>query len=132
MEAPTILIVDDDADMRLYLRGCLRGLGGGEPGDQAEAVGRVLEAANGEEALQTLCANHVDLVISDVILPRLDGRALLAAIRRRPEWDRLPVLLISGEDPAESDDSPGSWLPKPFNARQLLVAVTQLLATPRQ
>lgn len=124
MNGPTTLVVDDDADMRLYVRGCLRGLGEGPGG----GAGKVLEAASGEEALQTMRRSHVDLVVSDVILPGLDGRALLRAIRSTSEWKRIPVLLISGQEQAGSPDGLlDGWLAKPFNARQLLAAVEQLL-----
>jgi CheY-like chemotaxis protein len=64
VNAPTILIVDDAADMRLYLRGCPRGLG--------EAAGPVIDAADGAETLRRvwrLRAYGVGLVISDVVLP---------------------------------------------------------------
>lgn len=87
MNGPTTLVVDDDADMRLYVRGCLRGLGEGAAG----GAGKVLEAVSGEEALQTMRRSQVDLVVSDVILPGLDGLALLRAIRSAPEWGWLPV-----------------------------------------
>lgn len=120
MKAFTVLIVDDDPDMRLYLQGCLRGLG--------EGGATVLEAADGTEALRLFMAASVDLVISDVILPRLDGRALLHAIRSDPIRRHVPVLLISGEEQALPADGPAAaWLPKPFNARQLLKAVERLL-----
>ena len=69
----TVLLVDDDADMRLYLRSCLRGL--------ASPFDRVIEAADGLEALRFVRSGSVDLVISDVGLPGLDGRRLTRAIR---------------------------------------------------
>jgi CheY-like chemotaxis protein len=120
VKAATILIVDDDADMRRYLRGCLVGLG--------PAVGIVVDAADGEEALRRAREDHVDLVISDVILPRLDGRALLKAIRSDPGLTGVAVLLISGQDELRSPEAPADgWLSKPFNARQLLDAVQRLL-----
>lgn len=123
MTVSTILIVDDDPDMRLYLRGCLQGLGG--------AVGLILDASNGEEALRMVGADSVDLVISDVVLPRLDGASLRRAIRGDPAREHLPVLLISGrERPAVPDGPVDAWLSKPFNARQLLAAVERLLGTP--
>jgi CheY-like chemotaxis protein len=121
VKAFTVLIVDDDPDMRLYLRGCLRGLGDGGA--------TVLEAADGTEALRLFTSSPVDLVISDVILPRLDGRSLLQAIRSGPARRHVPVLLISGQEQAgPADGAAAAWLPKPFNARQLLTAVEQLLA----
>jgi CheY-like chemotaxis protein len=120
VNAPTILIVDDDPDMRLYLRGCLRGLG--------EAAGPVIDAADGVEALRWVRADVVGLVISDVVLPRMDGRALRQAIREDGVHARLPVLLISGEPDAGPISGPDdAFLAKPFNARELLAAVRCLM-----
>jgi CheY-like chemotaxis protein len=118
--ALTILIVDDDPDMRIYLRGCLRGLGG--------AAGPVIDAADGVEALRRVQADSVGLVISDVILPRMDGLELRRAIRTDAVHAHLPVLLISGEPgaalPFGADDA---FLAKPFNACELLAAVRRLM-----
>jgi CheY-like chemotaxis protein len=120
VRAPTVLIVDDDLDMRLYLRGCLRGLGG--------AVGRVIEAGDGVEALRLVRADAVGLVISDVALPLMDGRALRQAIREDAAHAHLPVLLISGEPESAVRVRPDdAFLPKPFNARELLAAVKSLM-----
>jgi CheY-like chemotaxis protein len=120
VNALTILIVDDDPDMRLYLRGCLRGLG--------EAAGPVIDAADGVEALRRVRADGVGLVISDVVLPRLDGLELRQAIRGDPVHARLPVLLISGEPEAALLSGPDdAFLAKPFNAGELLAAVRYLM-----
>lgn len=123
MKPLTILVVDDDPDMRLYLRGCLQAL--------SQDVGSVHEASDGYEALQVLRKTSVDLIISDVVLPQMDGRTLLRAIRDDPVRKHLPVLLISGKAQVETPESPAdAWLPKPFNARQLLAAVRRLLGQP--
>jgi CheY-like chemotaxis protein len=121
VSALTILIVDDDPDMRLYLRGCLRGLG--------DASGPVIDAADGVEALERVRANGIALVISDVVLPRLDGLKLRQAIRDDSVLASLPVLLISGElEVALPSSGPGdAFLQKPFNARELLAAVRYLM-----
>ncbi len=124
MKALTILVVDDDPDMHLYMQGCLRRLEVG--------VARVLEAGDGEEALDRMLAGPVDLVISDVALPRLDGWGLLKAIRSDPARQHLPVLLMSGQEQTGSAGGPAdAWLSKPFNARQLLAAVERLLLPSR-
>jgi CheY-like chemotaxis protein len=116
----TILIVDDDPDMRLYLRGCLRGLG--------EAAGNVIDAADGVEALRQVRTGDVGLVISDVVLPRMDGAGLRRAIREDPVHAHVPVLLISGEQEAAPASGPhDAFLAKPFNARELLAAVGRLM-----
>ena len=116
----TVLLVDDDADMRLYLRTCLGSLG--------LRVERVLEAADGLEALRLLGSGEVHLVISDILVPGLDGRSLCSAIRKAPELDEVAVLLISGEDGAgvRGSDADG-FLAKPFNCRQLVAALQGLL-----
>jgi CheY-like chemotaxis protein len=120
VSALTILIVDDDPDMRIYLRGCLRGLG--------EAAGPVIDAADGIEALRRVRADGVGLVISDVVLPRLDGLELRRAIREDFVHAHLPVLLISGEPEAALLSGPDdAFLAKPFNARELLAAVRYLM-----
>jgi CheY-like chemotaxis protein len=116
----TILIVDDDPDMRIYLRGCLLALG--------EAAGPVIDAADGVEALRRVRADGVGLVISDLVLPRMDGLELRQAIRGDPAHEHLPILLISGEPESSLPSGPDdAFLPKPFNARELLAAVRYLI-----
>jgi CheY-like chemotaxis protein len=120
VNATTILIVDDEPDMRLYLRGCLRGLGA--------AAGPLIEASDGVEALRRVRADGVALVISDVVLPLMDGLALRQAIREDPVHAYLPVLLISGEPDAVLLYGPeDAFLAKPFNAGELLAAVSGLM-----
>lgn len=116
--ALTVLIVDDDADMRLYLRSCLRSMG--------HRIGRVLEAADGLEALAVVRTGSVDLVICDVVMPRLGGYGLSLAIRDDPELRDLQVLLVSGEAISSTDIAPDGFLPKPFNASQLDAALVGL------
>lgn len=120
MNPVAILLVDDDSDMRLYMTSCLRVLG--------PRVGSVLEAADGLQALLLLRTSPVHLVISDVVLPRLDGYALCAAIRDDPALRHLPVLLVSGEaERPPAGVGADGFLAKPFNARQLVDAVQALL-----
>lgn len=113
----TVLLVDDDADMRLYLRSCLRSL--------VFPFDRVLEAADGLEALRLLRAESVDLVISDIGLPGLDGRRLTRAIRDDARLGHVSVLLISGET-AIADGGADGFLTKPFNSHQLSAVVDRL------
>lgn len=114
-----MLIVDDDADMRMYLRGCLETLG--------SRVARVLEAGDGLTALRLARSGAVHVIISDVVLPVMSGGELCDAIRADTRLRDIRVLLISGEDRARSTESADGFLAKPFNARQLLVAVDGLL-----
>lgn len=114
--APTVLVVDEDADMRLYLRSCLRSL---------SSPLEVVEAADGLEALRLVRAGTVDLVIGDVVLPGLDGRRLARAIRDDARLEHVSVLLISA-GVRDADDSADGFLTKPFNSRQLMAALVGL------
>ena len=116
---PTVLIVDDDPDMRLYLRSCLRG--------SASPFERVIEAADGLEALRLVRSVAVSLVISDVALPGIDGRRLTRAIRDDASLSHVTVLLISGET-VLGDSYADGFLSKPFNTHQLLAALDRLPA----
>ena len=113
--------MDDDPDMRLYLRRCLRNL--------TSPFERVLEAADGLEALRLVRSGAVDLVISDVGLPGLDGDRLSRAIRDDAALRHVSVLLISG-DAVIGESTADGFLPKPFNSQQLLAALAALRPRP--
>jgi PAS domain S-box-containing protein len=112
----TVMVVDDNADMRRYVADVL-----------ADAY-RVLTAVDGLDALERLGKEQVDLVITDVMMPRLDGFGLLARMQQQPELAAIPVIMLSaraGEEgtieglEAGADD----YLVKPFSARELLARV---------
>jgi len=113
----TVLLVDDDSDMRLYLRSCLRTILG--------PIDRVIEAADGLEALRLVRSGTVDLVITDIGLPGLDGRRLTRAIRDDAALRHVSVLLVSG-DVVSTDSAADGFLTKPFNTHQLSAALDRL------
>jgi len=113
----TVLLVDDDTDMRLYIRTCL--------GRLATPFGRVLEAADGLEALRLVRSGDVHVVISDVGLPGFDGIRLTRAIRDDVGLRHVLVLLISGDGAIGAGTADG-FLPKPFNSQQLVAALNAL------
>lgn len=119
-----ILIADDNADMRQYLRSLLA------------PYFRVEEAVDGEQALAAVQRERPALLLSDVMMPRLDGFELLASLRADPATRTLPVVLLSaraGEEAqieglgAGADD----YLVKPFTARELLARVSALIELDR-
>jgi PAS domain S-box-containing protein len=112
-----VLVVDDNADMREYLT---RLLSAG--GYQVEAV------ADGREALETVRTRVPDLIVSDVMMPRMDGLSLLAALRAEPRTAPVPVLLLSARADQEASiqglqAGADDYLVKPFAAADLLARV---------
>jgi signal transduction histidine kinase len=111
-----VLVVDDNADLRTYLTELL------SPHYEVAAVG------DGVEALAAIRARPPDIVVSDVMMPRLDGVGLVQALRADPATVNLPVILLSaraGEEAAVQGIDSGSddYLVKPFSARELLARV---------
>nr|WP_107910840.1 SpoIIE family protein phosphatase [Streptomyces chartreusis] len=113
---PRLLVVDDNADMRAYLTQLL------QPDYD------VLPAADGRAALEMALAEPVELVLSDVMMPRMDGFELVRALRADPRTSRLPIVLLTaraGEEESVQGRQAGAddYLAKPFSARQLLARV---------
>ena len=112
-----VLVVDDNADMRRYISDLLRGAGY-----------RVLTAVDGLEALALMRRDVPDLVLTDVMMPRLDGFGLLREMQDDPALTVVPVIMLSaraGEDGTLEGLNAGAddYLVKPFSARELLARV---------
>ncbi|KES05990.1 histidine kinase [Streptomyces toyocaensis] len=112
-----LLVADDNADMREYLARLLDGAG-----YQVDTV------RDGLAALQAVRADAPDLVISDVMMPGLDGRGLVAALRADPRTASVPVVLLSaraGQEASIEGLQAGAddYLVKPFAAAELLARV---------
>jgi PAS domain S-box-containing protein len=115
-ERPRVLVVEDNADMRQYLRRLL------------SAQYDVMAATDGEAALALIRRECPDLVLTDVMMPGLDGFGLLRAIRADPALNDLPVVMLSAragdEASAEGlDAGADDYLTKPFSARELMARV---------
>lgn len=119
-----ILIADDNADMRLYLKRLL------SKSYRVEAVG------NGEAALNAIRENPPDLLLTDVMMPRLDGFGLLKALRGNAATKTLPVIMLSaragGERQIEGlEAGADDYLVKPFSASEVLARVSSHLEISR-
>jgi two-component system chemotaxis response regulator CheY len=119
----TSLIVDDSATMRALVRGALEA-------DQHAVV----EAPNGAAALTTLAgmSTGVDLVITDVIMPQMDGFSLTRALRDDPRFAATPILVLTTEaTPVQKDRGRAAgatgWLVKPFHPDTLRRTVRRTL-----
>ena len=119
-----VLLADDNADMRDYVGRLLR------PHYDVEAV------RDGQQALAAAQARRPDLVLSDVMMPRMDGFGLLAGIRADPALADLPVILLSARAGEEArveglDAGADDYLVKPFTARELAARIRSNLELAR-
>ena len=112
-----VILADDNADMRDYVARLLSG-----SGFEVEPVG------DGLAALEAAHARRPDVILSDVMMPRMDGSQLLAAVRADSDLHDVPVILLSARAGEESrigglDAGADDYLVKPFSARELLARV---------
>jgi len=117
----TILTVDDAATIRKMVSFTLRGAGH-----------EVIEAQDGVVALDVLRSRPVDLVITDINMPNMNGIELTRQLRKLPSFAKTPILLLTTEsDPAKKAEGRAAgatgWIVKPFSQEQLLAIVAKLL-----
>jgi excisionase family DNA binding protein len=120
---PIVLIVDDDAGLREFVRVSL------------ELEGYVIrEAASAEEGLAALDEEPPDLILLDVMMPKVDGWEMLRRVRERHGIESIPVIMFSGkvdEERAGTAEERGAqaFIGKPFDPEQLIASTKQLLRT---
>jgi two-component system chemotaxis response regulator CheY len=118
--AKTILTVDDSASVRQMVKFTL-----------ADAGYSVIEAVDGRDALTKL-NSLVNLVITDLNMPNLDGLGLIRSLRANPACKGLPILMLTTES-QDSRKQEGraagatGWIVKPFTTQQLLAVVKKVL-----
>ncbi|MGE0682968.1 MAG: response regulator [Candidatus Binatia bacterium] len=117
----TVLVVDDSTSMRQMVAFTLKGAGFA-----------VVEGGNGQEGLQKLDGQKVDLVISDLNMPIMNGMDMIRQIRTRAQYKFTPILMLTTES-QDSKKAEGKaagatgWIVKPFNPQQLLQVVAKVL-----
>jgi DNA-binding response OmpR family regulator len=114
-----ILIIEDELPMRTALQDCLEGEGY-----------RALTAADGESGLQRALDERPDLILLDVMMPRLDGYAVAAELRRL--GNTVPILMLTAKGQIEDrvaglDSGADDYLVKPFSTDELLARVRAIL-----
>jgi PAS domain S-box-containing protein len=119
-----IVVADDNSDMRDYVRHLLAG------------ACQVVAVADGQAALEAVLRDPPDLVLTDIMMPRLDGVGLLQALRANKRTASIPVIMLSaraGEEARVEGAEAGAddYLVKPFSARELLAHVENQITLSR-
>lgn len=119
-DAKTILILDDNDDMRNFILQLLI------------PSHHVLQASGGQAAIKLACEHQPDLIISDMIMPGMDGYQFLRAIKSNPDVSHIPVILLTAKSNVESrllglEEGADDYLTKPFDERILLARVKYLI-----
>lgn len=116
-----VLLVEDDPALRRYLEIVLQ-----------RAGYEVLTAGDGLEAMKFLLSDAVDVVVTDALMPNLDGYELCRFVRSSEHLAQLPIILLSALDPKNSTDEAeqvDAFLAKPVSPEDLLNRITEVLAT---
>jgi two-component system chemotaxis response regulator CheY len=116
----TILTIDDSRTMRDMLNMALSGAGF-----------TVVSAVDGQDGLNRLAQQPVDLIITDINMPKLDGFGVIRAVRSDPAYDDTPILVLSTEAEQESKDiardaGATGWIVKPFDPAGLVEIVNSV------
>lgn len=119
--AKTVLSVDDSASMRQMVRLTLTGAGYD-----------VVEASDGREALTKAEGGSVNMVLTDLNMPNMDGLTLIRELRKLPAYKGVPIVFLTTEsDEAKKHEARASgataWIVKPFKQDQLLAVVKKVL-----
>lgn len=115
-----VLTVDDSASMRALLRSALTSRGF-----------KVEQAEDGQEALEWLASNEVDVIITDINMPRLDGFGLIEKLRASALHAERPILVLTTESSPEKKQRARAagatgWIVKPFDADKLTTALRRV------
>lgn len=119
--AKKIMSADDSPSMRQMVSFTLK-----------EAGYEVVEACDGKDALDKLKTEKIDMLITDLNMPNMDGLELIRQMRQLPEYKFIPVIMLtteSDESKKNAGKSAGAtgWLVKPFNPPQLTAVVKKVL-----
>lgn len=121
----TILVVEDNADMRAFMRSIL------------SDYYNLLEAENGEEALKLLSTSHVDFIISDLMMPVMDGLTLSRRVKENFTISHIPFLMLTAKTAGEARlegyrSGVDDYILKPFDEEMLLARIRNILENKRR
>lgn len=116
----TVAIIDDSQTMRDMVSYTLK-----------EAGYAVLEAEDGQDALNVLSGHKPDVVITDLNMPNMDGLSLIRELRAKDEYNGTPILMLTTESDAEKKNAgrqagATGWIVKPFDPQKLLSVIQKV------
>ena len=119
--AKTILAVDDSSSLRQMVAFSLKAAGY-----------QVVEAVDGQDGLDKARQQTVDLVLTDQNMPRMDGLALIKQLRGLPDYQKVPILMLTTESSDEMKSKgraagANGWLVKPFDPQRLIEVVKKVI-----
>ena len=122
---PTILLVEDNEQLRTFIA------------ESLSEIYLIKTAANGLEAVKVLEESLVDLVVSDIMMPDMDGIELLKVIRNNPEYSHLPVILLSAKTDVETkveglNTGADAYVEKPFSMEQIKAQIKSIFESRRR
>ena len=121
-ESERILIVEDDHDLRAYLKNSL------------QAQYKVIEASNGKEGIKRAINDLPDIIISDVMMPEIDGIEMCKELKENVKTSHIPILLLTAKTAEEHIQiglEAGAWdyITKPFNTKSIHLKIQNILKT---
>jgi signal transduction histidine kinase/ligand-binding sensor domain-containing protein/DNA-binding response OmpR family regulator len=121
----TLLLVEDNEDFRFYLK------------DNLSYYFNILEAANGNEGWSKALASHPDIIVTDIMMPEMNGIELAARLKKDARTNRIPVILLTARATEEQQlegyqSGANDYITKPFNFEILLARIRNLLSEKRQ
>ncbi len=116
-----VLVVDDDESLLDYINQCLRA-----------SYYKVITCKNGKEGLHLALSQMPDVIVSDVVMPEMDGISFVKALRNNPNISHIPVLLLSARNELQDringiETGADAYLPKPFYVNELKTQVLNLI-----
>lgn len=122
MASLTFLIIEDSPTMRQLIRFALNRIPGAE----------VIEACDGVDGLKKLSSNQVDLILSDINMPIMDGLKLVSLVRSNEAYKDVPIVMITTEGAKEDKEramalGANAYITKPIQSTALLSTVKELL-----
>lgn len=117
-----ILVVDDEPNVRRLLRTVLK------------KKFTVLEAEDGGQAVNIACAEKPDLILMDIMMPKMDGYTSCYALKNEPATRSIPIIMLTAIDlklnlQLSKEIGADGYITKPFNSRELLDNIAQVLST---